>query len=216
MLCDFAEPRTAETIWRTEPAGLLPSCVVDGFAAALKFLAGFVGSAEEKIRMSLRVITQEVAARGGFFRECRTLGDEFSDQEKGGLGVVFSEEIEKFRGDGGIGPIVKRERKEFGRGRIANRWTEELGTSVRGSVGGEAGESRRDRRGNCNRPWVHESLFLHARRRAAIWLDLQTNLLRARASNFMSHLVAKTLAEEFHETVLARSTSTSSAAIESR
>jgi hypothetical protein len=126
MVGDFAEPRTAETVGRTEPVGLLPGGVVDRLGAALKFLAGFVGSAEEEIRMSLRVIAQQVAASGGFSCECGALASEPSHEEEGGLGVVLGEKIEKFRSDGRVRTVVKSERQQFWRGRIANRRTKEL------------------------------------------------------------------------------------------
>jgi len=84
---------------------------VDGFGTALEFFARFLARAEEKIWMSLRVIADEVAARDGFLGQCRTLLDEFADQEKGGFGVVFIEEIDEFWSDGWIGTIVERQRQ---------------------------------------------------------------------------------------------------------
>lgn len=89
---------------------LLQSGVVNGFAAALKFVARFLGGAEEEIRMRLRVIADEVAVRDGFFREPGTLFDEFADQKERSFGVVFGEEVEELWSNGGIGAVVEGDR----------------------------------------------------------------------------------------------------------
>ena|SRR5579863_5876931 len=107
MLSDSAEPGIAEAIGRAKPVRWLQSGVVDGFRAALKFVVGFLGRAEEEIRVSLRVIADEVAARNDFFYQRGALLNKSPYQEERGLRVVFGEKIEKFWSDSGVRTVVK-------------------------------------------------------------------------------------------------------------
>ncbi len=50
-----------------------------------------------------------------------------ADEEEGGLGMVFGEEVEEEGGGGGVGAVVKGEGQLFGSGRGAEEWAEELG-----------------------------------------------------------------------------------------
>lgn len=66
LLSDLADPRTAEAIRWTEPARSGLGDAGDGFVAAGELIAGFDGAGKEKIRVSVGVISDEVAAGGDF------------------------------------------------------------------------------------------------------------------------------------------------------
>src|SRR5208337_2720531 len=108
---DFAEPRAAQSEWRSEPSRFGPDKLLDGVRAALQLFARFLRSTEEKIRVGLGVIAEDVSTRGDFLDEIGTLADEFAYQEKSGVDVVTGQQLQKLRGDRGIGAIVEGQRQ---------------------------------------------------------------------------------------------------------
>ena len=139
---NFTEPGTAEAKGRTEQPWFFEYSVRDGFGAAEQFGTSFFGSAEKKIGMRFGVIADEVAARRCFFDEAGTLTHEFSDQEKGGLGAVPIEEVEKFWSDGWVGTVVKGEGKLAREICLKNGWTEQLRPWMPRAISGETRETR--------------------------------------------------------------------------
>jgi hypothetical protein len=155
---NFTQPGTAKTEGRTEQPWFFEYSVRDGFGAAEQFGASFFGSAEKKIGMRFGVIADEVAARRCFFDQAGTLAHEFSYQEKGGLGVVPVQQVEKFWSDGWVRAIVKGKSK-LARGIcLKNGWTKQLRPWMPRAMGGEAGETRSNNRGG-EEQWIHRLYF---------------------------------------------------------
>src|SRR5437899_1995728 len=113
-------PRVAQTKGRTEPTGRGADGFGDGIVAALEFFADVRGRTQEEIRVSFGVIADAVTTRDGLLQKIWNLADEPADDEKGGAGVVFVEEIEKPGSNGRIGAVVESEGEFFRAGGTVN------------------------------------------------------------------------------------------------
>src|ERR1700722_1516678 len=105
--------------------------------------------------MGVRVIADDMAARGGLFQEVRTFARVFSDHKKSRASLVAVKKIEQLRRDCRIRPVVKRESKLLRRIRPADRPAKELRTRIGRSVGGA---SRCGSRQTCwpgDQPGIH-------------------------------------------------------------
>jgi len=59
------------------------------FLTANKLLFRFVRPAEKEIRMRVRMIAENVAARGNLFGEIGTFANEFADEKESGFRIVL-------------------------------------------------------------------------------------------------------------------------------
>src|SRR5580704_15260500 len=83
----------------------------DGIIAAAKLNGDLIRLKPKKIGMGVRVIADDVAARGRLFQQVRAFARVFSDNKKSRASFVTVKKIEQLRSDCGIGPVVKRESK---------------------------------------------------------------------------------------------------------
>ena len=112
-----AKQRASVTVRRTHPARRFrANGGGDRILAAHKLFANSRARSKKQICMRVRMISDQMAARGNFLHEFRTGARKFSDQEKcRAYGVAFKQ-FEKPRSDRRIRPIVKRE-SDFPRAR---------------------------------------------------------------------------------------------------
>lgn len=122
-----AQQRASVTVRRTHPerrSRVKGGC--DGFLAPRQFAANFLARLKNQICMCVRMIADQMAARGNVFHEFGTGAREFSDQKKCRAHGIAVEQIEKSGRDRRIRPVVKRE-SDFSRGnRVTQRWTEQF------------------------------------------------------------------------------------------
>src|SRR5580692_4764356 len=112
--------------------------------------------------MRVRVVANDVAARGRFFEKIWALSRMLPNHEKSCARLKAIQQIEQLRRNRGIRPVVKRERKLARRIRAANGGAKELRAGIDRSVGSDAcsrGRSR-DKGGRGDHPMVH---WVHSR-----------------------------------------------------
>src|ERR1700691_3851588 len=102
--------------------------------------------------MGVRVIAYDVAPCGGFFKKVRAFARVFPNYEEGCAGFIEIQEIEQFRRDCGIRPIVKRESKLTRRIRAANGRAEELRARIDRCVSNKTGSRGCQSRWRGNQP----------------------------------------------------------------
>ena len=129
-----------------------------------EFLSDLRRREQEKIRMRVCVIADDVTARYGFFHECRAFSDEATDKEEGGLRIVAVEQIQELGRDRGIRPVVKGDGQLARRIGAANRRAEKLRAGIHRTVGGDSRSGSNDRRGRFDEPGIHAAIVARKKR----------------------------------------------------
>ena len=161
----LAEPGTAKTKGRPEPARLRPSGLSNGFATTEQLAASFRGAAKEQIGMGVRVIADEVAAVGNFANQAGGFPDVFADDKERGFGAITIKQVEKLWCDGGVGTIVEGDGKLFRFVGVPHGVAEELRTRAYRAEGGESRDAG-DEGGRGNEPRIHAGYSAMRRGRA--------------------------------------------------
>lgn len=104
------QQRPAETERRPHPPWFSAGRFPDRIVAAVELGANFCRRAKHQAAMRIRVIADRMAALGDFPRQVRKRADVLARQEKCRANVVPRQQIEQRWRDGGIRPVVKRER----------------------------------------------------------------------------------------------------------
>ena len=117
-----AQQRAAVAVRRPHPARRFrASGCGDRVLAPRQLIANSRARLKEQICVRVRVIAEQMAARGNFLHEFRTCPREFSNQEKCRAHGVAIEQFEKARSDGRIRSVVKGE-SDFSREMCAAPW----------------------------------------------------------------------------------------------
>src|SRR5690348_728534 len=104
---------------------------LDGEIAAAKLDGDLIRLQPEEIGMSVSVIADDVAPRGGFLQKVGAFPSVLADDENSGARFVEIEKIEQFRRDLGIRAVVERESQLARRVRAANGPAKELRARVK-------------------------------------------------------------------------------------
>ena len=155
-----AQQRIPVPVRRTHPARRLRvSGGGNRVLAARELVANSRARLKKQICMCVRMISEQVAARGNFLHEFRAGTRKFSDQKKCRAHGIAVKQFEKPRSDRRIRPIVKRER-DFPRGGcVPQRRAEQF---RRRSDRAPGGNSRSGRRATSTQSPAKDSIGLQA------------------------------------------------------
>src|SRR5258708_27468074 len=120
--------------------------------------------------MCVRMVSEQMSARGNFPDQIGAGARKFSNQEKCRASGVAVEQIEESRGNGRVGAIIECQRERLGRCRMPNRGAKQF---RRRANGAPSCDSRSRTRGQNERPRIHY---------ASTAIDFRTALLGIPAS----------------------------------
>ncbi len=87
----------------------------DGLFALSQLLRDARSGKPNEVRMGVRVIGEQMPARGDLAHQLRAFRGESPDDEKSGARVVAREQVEQPRGNGRIRPVIKGKSNRVGR-----------------------------------------------------------------------------------------------------
>ena len=119
------------------------------------------GATKEKIRVSVRMIANEMSARGDFLGEGARFADIFAHEKKGGPRLVLLEQIEEFGGDGRVGSVIEGQGKFSRAVSLIDGTAEQLRSGIACAVGSQS--RQRGTGGDSKEPRFHRRYFATTR-----------------------------------------------------